>query len=120
MWMAPRSSVLEVLARFPRPTKKALLYAVQVSELADETDDPIVLKRKARITKANPRARLVRSSLLDTIVWPVVKRARFVIVNSPFVFDLVMRLTSRQPDQSSTFESGVFKLFPASEKASPH
>ena len=101
--------MIEASAGLVRPTKKALLFKVQVSELADETDDPIVLKRQARITKANPRPRLVRSSLLDTIVWPVVKRARFVIVNSPFVFDLVMRLTSRQPDQSSTFESGVFK-----------
>jgi hypothetical protein len=98
--------VIEASAGLVRPTKKALLFPMQVSELADETDDPIVLKRQARITKANPRARLVRSSLHDTIVWPVVKRARFVIVNSPFVFDLVMRLTSRQPDQSSTFESG--------------
>jgi len=112
--------VIEASAGLVRPTKKALLFPMQVSELADETDDPIVLKRQARITKANPRARLVRSSLHDTIVWPVVKRARFVIVNSPFVFDLVMRLTSQQPDQSSTFESGVFKLFPASEEASPH
>jgi hypothetical protein len=63
-----------------RPTKKALLYAVQVSELADETDDPIVLKRKATKTSANPRVRLVRRSLLDTIVGTVVKGGGFVIV----------------------------------------